>query len=74
VPNKLFYKEIDLETQGYYTYNTDVSDSVTNIEALCDSFLEMENLVKKNFKLSSEKMMKFSDNNPVQLTLREELE
>jgi hypothetical protein len=34
----------------------------------------MENLIKKNFKLSSEKLMKFSDNNPIQLTLREELE
>ena len=34
----------------------------------------MENLIKKNFKLSAEKMLKFTDNNPVQLTLREELE
>jgi hypothetical protein len=34
----------------------------------------MENLIKKNFKLSSEKLLKFTDSNPVQLTLREELE
>jgi hypothetical protein len=34
----------------------------------------MDNLIKKNFKLSSEKMLKFTDNNPVMLTLREELE
>ena len=34
----------------------------------------MENLIKKNFKLSAEKLMKFTDSNPVQITLREELE
>lgn len=34
----------------------------------------MENLVKKNFKLSSEKLLAFTESNPVQITLREELE
>ena len=34
----------------------------------------MENLIKKNFKLSEEKLIKFTDNNPVLITLREELE
>ena len=51
-----------------------MSDSVSNFEALCEAFVEMENLIKKNFKLSTEKLMKFTDNNPVQITLREELE
>lgn len=34
----------------------------------------MENLIKKNFKLSAEKLMAFTESNPVQITLREELE
>lgn len=34
----------------------------------------MENLIKKNFKLSQEKLVAFIDQNPVQITLREELE
>lgn len=77
VPSKLFYKEVDLETQGLYTVNEDgggTAESIQNLDALCESFIDMENLIKKNFKLSSEKLMKFTDNNPVQLTLREELE
>jgi len=34
----------------------------------------MESLIKKNFKLSNEKLISFIDTNPVQITLREELE
>jgi hypothetical protein len=34
----------------------------------------MENLIKKNFKLSAEKLLAFTESNPVQITLREELE
>ena len=75
VPSKLFYSEVDLNSQGIYSLNNEqATDSVPNLEALCNSFVEMENLIKKNFKLSSEKLLKFSDSNPVQLTLREELE
>lgn len=51
-----------------------MSDSVSNLEGLCVAFIDMESLIKKNFKLSDEKLMKFTDNNPVQITLREELE
>ena len=34
----------------------------------------MESLIKKNFKLSQEKLVAFIEQNPVQITLREELE
>lgn len=34
----------------------------------------MEHIIKKNFKLSSEKKSKFTEGNPVQITLREQLE
>lgn len=75
IPSKLFFNEVDLNTPGIYSINNEMAtDSVPNLEALCDAFIEMENLIKKNFKLSSEKLLKFSDSNPVQITLREELE
>lgn len=51
-----------------------IHNSSVNLEALCEGFIEMENLIKKNFKLSSEKLLKFTESNPVQITLREELE
>jgi len=34
----------------------------------------MENLIKKNFMMKSDKLSKFSDSNPIQLTLREDVE
>jgi hypothetical protein len=34
----------------------------------------MESLIKKNFKLAHEKLLAFTESNPVQITLREELE
>lgn len=52
----------------------DILDSVSNLEVLVETFSEMENLIKKNFKLSEEKLIKFTDSNPVLITLREELE
>ncbi len=66
VPSKRFYEEVDLESPGYYNITNDRgSESVSNLEAFCDAYMEMENLIKKNFKLSSEKLLKFTDNNPV---------
>ena len=38
------------------------------------NFCEMESLIKKNFMVSSDKLNNFSDSNPVQMTLREEVE
>lgn len=55
-----------------------VSDSsnemLLNLEALSQAFVDMENIIKKNFKLTSEKKDKFIQDNPVMITLREELE
>lgn len=74
VPTKMFYKEIDLETPGVYSMNTEGIDTGSSLEALCEAIIDMENLIKKNLKLSQEKLMKFTDNNPIQMTLREALE
>lgn len=45
-----------------------------NLHALAEAVIDMENIIKNNFKLSEEKRTKFVDNNPVMTTLREELE
>jgi hypothetical protein len=79
VPTKLFFKEIDLETAGPFTFNggvesSGVADLARNLEAVCEGYFQMESLIKKNFKLSSEKLLAFTESNPVQITLREELE
>ena len=74
VPTKLFYKEISLDSPGYYSTNVELLDSTSNLEVLVEIFQEMENLIKKNFKLSEEKLIKFTNSNPVLITLREELE
>ena len=64
-----------LDTIGTYSINNEqTTDCTSNMESVFEAFVEMENLIKKNFKLSSEKLLKFTDGNPVQLTLREELE
>lgn len=34
----------------------------------------MENLIKKNFMMQSDKLRNFAEKNPVQMTLREEVE
>ena len=34
----------------------------------------MENLIKNKFMISSEKLVQFAENNPIQLSLREEVE
>ena len=53
VPSRLFYKEVDLESPGIYSSSSDgLMDSVSSVEALCEGVIEMENLIKKNLKLS----------------------
>ena len=79
VPSKLQFEEVTLETPGLYSYEeagdpNASSETLMNLQALTEAFVDMENIVKKNFKLSAEKKAKFTDNNPVQMTLREELE
>jgi len=41
---------------------------------MISNFVDMENLIKKNFMMKSDKLSKFSDSNPIQLTLREDVE
>jgi len=47
------------------------------MDAMIENILDMEELIKKNFLMtieSPEKVKEFYDNNPVQATVREELQ
>ena len=67
IPSKLFFTEVDLDTTGPYSVGSDQvgNESVHNLQALCEAFFEMEDLIKKNFKLSIEKLIAFTESNPV---------
>ena len=71
MPSRLFFKEVDLESSGPFTITEEEdssssnNESVQNLEALCEGFIDMENLIKKNFKLSTEKVVAFIESNPV---------
>lgn len=78
IPTKAKLEEIKLSTPGPYTPTSEgdsrYSESVDNLYSLSISLLEMENIIKSNFKLSDEKLSKFTENNPILDTLRKRLE
>lgn len=77
LPTKLEFQHCTLEDQGSYHLSTQfkgVTEQIAYMEALTLGINDMERLIKKNFKLSEEKIDKFKHNNPVQNTLREEIE
>jgi hypothetical protein len=76
-PTKLEYEQTDFESPGSYHMGTGfrgVTENIAYLEAASLAFNDMERLIKKNFKLSQEKVDKFNDQNPIQITLREEIE
>lgn len=78
IPTKAILEEVKLDTPGFYTVTSDgekrFSETLQLLHAFTLAFFEMENLIKTNFKLSSEKREKFTENNPVIATLRDDLE
>ncbi len=77
-PTKLQFREISIETPGYFAFSEssqgDNCESTTTMDAMIQNFVDMENLIKKNFMMQSDKLNQFAQNNPVQMTLREEIE
>lgn len=70
------FEEVGLDSSGYFSFEgsgTECESTVT-LDAMIGNFVDMENLIKKNFMMKSEKLSKFSDSNPIQLTLREDIE
>ena len=50
------------------------SECTTSLEAMIQNTVDMESLIKKNFLIQSEKLRHFAESNPVQMSLREEVE
>jgi hypothetical protein len=78
-PTKLQFKELSLETPGYFSADKDSGscESTETMTAMVDHFIDMEELIKKNFLMtqkSPEKIQEFNENNTVQRTLRDQLE
>lgn len=78
-PTKLQFREISTETPGYFSFDNGSGncDGTETLNALIENILEMEDLIKKNFLMtidSPQKIKEFQDNNPVQQTIREELQ
>ena len=77
MPTKLEFKEISLETPGYFSSSETAGEnceSTYTLEATIEHFNDMENLIKKNFLTPADKLKEMYEANPVQKTLREEIE
>ena len=83
LPSRYNYVPIDHEEQGVFTSSQGLdSDNQGNqgtdftqlLDAVVDSHTDMETLIKDKFLFSQEKILGFLETNPVQLTLREEVE
>lgn len=78
-PTKLQFKEVSLESPGYFSFDNGSGncESTETMDAMVNNFVDMEELIKKNFLLTQtqpDKIRQFSENNPVQKSLRDALE
>ena len=78
-PTKMQFEKVSLEEQGYFSPEVDGNrcNSTDTFEIVIQSFIDMEELIKKNFLMavqSPEKIEEFNANNPVQQTLREQVQ
>ena len=78
MPTKLEFKEVSLDTEGFFssveTQGGEAKcDSTYTLEATIEHFNDMENLIKKNFLTPADKIKEMYDANPVQKTLRDEV-
>lgn len=57
IPTKLQYEDVTYETNGYFSLGDQVStaESTEYLDSCIESFLEMENLIKKNFMMPPDK-------------------
>lgn len=80
LPSRINYVPIEPEEVGVYTNiqqdaeGTQGTDFTQLLEAVIDSNADMETLIKDKFLFSQEKIQGFLDTNPVQQTLREQVE
>ena len=83
LPKWYTYQSINSEDAGYYTtfsHESEESDGGQGndftqlVEAIIDSNGDMETLIKEKYLFSQEKIAGFLETNPVQKTLREQVE
>lgn len=75
-PTKMQFEKVTLDQPGFFSPENDGKrcESTDACESMVNSYLEMEDLIKKNFLMvekNPEKILEFNENNPVQMTLRE---
>lgn len=78
-PSKLQFEKVKLNQLGYFSPENDEKrcESTDVFESMVSSFVDMEDLIKKNFLMTvnnPEKIVEFNENNPIQQTLREHVE
>ena len=83
-PTKPQYKEAWLDSPGFWSFSEMYEshcESTETFSALVQSWVEVENIIKKNFLVIKKDVMEnatkgedYLTRNPVQLTLREEFE
>ena len=57
-PTRLLFEEVGLDTKGYFSFDgagTECESTVT-LDAMINNQVDMENLIKKNFMMKSEKL------------------
>lgn len=75
IPIQLPFEEINLDTPGFFSFSEQSgnnADSTEYLDQTIGSLIEMENLIKKNFMMQPEKLKEFANNNPTQISLRDE--
>ena len=56
-PTKLEFQEVHLEMPGYFSFQENAHcESTDTLDACIFAFLDMENLIKKNFMMKAEKL------------------
>ena len=82
-PTKPQFKEATLDSPGFWSFSEiqENCESTETMSALVQSWVEVENIIKKNFLVIKKDVMEnaaegkdYLTRNPIQLTLREEFE
>lgn len=81
IPTKLEFKDVSVNDKGIYNTELEHRDrypeedtAIGCFKLLTDSIEDMEQIVKQTFNLSEDKKQRFSAQNTVSMTLRQELE
>jgi len=68
------FKSLDANQLGLYTSSKNEFETVSALDCLLITFKEMNELVKKSFLFSEDKIQQLRENNTEQITLRMKVE